>query len=410
MNTKSIFMSISLAVLIMGTGIGGDASALNYETEILLKLLEKKGVITSAEAEALRNDVASMAAEKQPKAEAKEPQTSPDEAGADQGSPVMDEILESVQFSGAVEVEAGYESIDPREGEDEESSDISLATAEFGVDAVVADRVKGHILFYYEDDEDVVVDEAYIAVNADAAYEPNPDVNAWWYASAGKLYAPFGAFESHFISDPLTLELGETRETAALAGVWNNWVNAAAGVFNGDINEVGEDDHIAKFFAAGFFALPEESDLPFGFRAGVSYISDISDSNGLTDYLAEEYTTEEVQSYVQGFSAFISANVTDMFTVEAEYLGALDEYKENPDFEPQSWNFELAFMPIESLELALRYGGSDKTMNFLPDSQYGGCITYSLFENTSLALEYLQGEYENDDETQAFTAQLAVEF
>jgi hypothetical protein len=33
-----------------------------------------------------------------------------------------------------------------------------------------------------------------------------------------------------------------------------------------------------------------------------------------------------------------------------------------------------------------------------------------LFENTSLAGEYLQGEYDNDDERGIFTAQVAIEF
>jgi len=422
-----------IITLFLGAGLCGSAHALSYETEILLKLLEKKGIVTEEEADALREDMEAMATQSEakepaktvPKSKLKEPKKPGGVKGIRKRYEVLDKIRDGIHFSGTVEVEAGYEKSEPAQGDSENSSDIVLATAELGVDAAITDRVKAHVLFSYEDDEDVVIDEAYIAINSDAVCEPDEACKAPWYAGAGKLYVPFGSFESHFLSDPLTLELGETRETAALAGVWNDWVNVAAGVFNGDINETGKDDHIAKFFAAGFFSLPEETVSAFELRAGVSYISDISDSNGLTDFMSEEFTTEsevtdeepevipfddEVQAYVQGFSAFISATFAEKFTVEAEYMGALDAYKENPNFKPQSWNFEFAFTPIEVLELAIRYGGSDKTLNFLPDTQYGGCIRYSLFENTSLALEYMYGEFENDDKEHSVTAQLAVEY
>ena len=49
-------------------------------------------------------------------------------------------------------------------------------------------------------------------------------------------------------------------------------------------------------------------------------------------------------------------------------------------------------------------------VTFLPEEQYGAVITYSLFENTAIALEYLHGEFENDDERDLLTTQLAVEF
>jgi len=39
-----------------------------------------------------------------------------------------------------------------------------------------------------------------------------------------------------------------------------------------------------------------------------------------------------------------------------------------------------------------------------------GTSPTAFFENTSLALKYLHGEFENDDERDQFTVQLAVEF
>lgn len=60
--------------------------------------------------------------------------------------------------------------------------------------------------------------------------------------------------------------------------------------------------------------------------------------------------------------------------------------------------------------LAARYEGGDELGDFLPENQYGAAVTYSLFENTSIALEYLHGEFANDDERDLLTTQLAVEF
>ena len=65
---------------------------------------------------------------------------------------------------------------------------------------------------------------------------------------------------------------------------------------------------------------------------------------------------------------------------------------------------------FSDLEVAVRYEGSDDTNDFLPEAQLGGVVSYGLFENTSLALELLHGEFENNDERELLTAQLALEF
>jgi hypothetical protein len=415
----TLMMFLSVGIL----GVNSSAWALNYETEVLLKLLEKKGVIDEDEAQALRQDMEKVSADAKGKEFAQTVSKvgkKPSEIGAVKGIrsryEVLDKIRSGIGFSGAIEVEAGWSKVEAADGEEEDSSALELAAAEFAVDAGITENVKGHVLFKYEEDEDVFVDEAFIMINAEDACTLDQSCGTPFFGVAGKLYVPFGAFESHFASDPLTLELGEARETAAVTGVGVPWVTAAAGIFNGDIKETGDDDNFNNFFATAVLHVPEEIAEGWGLRTGVSWISNIADSNGLTDFMAEAFTTDEapfeneVQSLVQGFSAFVSLAFLDQFFVEAEYLGALDSFDENPDFEPQAWNLEFAYAPVEAVELAVRYGGSDKSLNFLPETIYGGVVTYSLFENTSLALEYQYGEYENDDEEQSVTAQLAVEF
>ena len=325
---------------------------------------------------------------------------------------ILEDWANRITLGGLIEVEAGYEDFnfdDPAET-DASSSGIALAKVELGVDADIVKHVKGHALFLYEDDEDVVVDEGFIIIDGEDVIP--------LYLNAGKMYIPFGNFESHFISDPLTLELGETRESAVKAGFANELVDLCLAVYNGDINETGEeDDHVDGYALSAVVNLPEEAVAGLGFTAGVSYISNIADSDGIQGALEDDFGTTEIRDYIAGFSVFLSAAVIEKFFIEAEYVGVTDDFRGSDlglapgeRFEPKAWNFELAYAITEKLEAAIRYEGSDDTYNLLPEKQYGAAVLFGLFENTSLAFEYLHGEFENDDKRDLFTCQLAIEF
>ena len=321
---------------------------------------------------------------------------------------VLGKWADKITLSGVIEAEAYYEDYDNDDPaiKDEDSSDITLATVELGVDVDITKHVKGRVLFLWEEDdtEPVDVDEGFITLDGEDVVP--------LYLNVGKLYVPFGNFGSHFISDPLTLELGETRESALTVGYVNEWMDVSVSAFNGDIDETGEDNHIESYVAGASFSVPEELISNFGITGGLSYISNIADSDGL-----EGETPGEIKDYVGGFNAFLSISFMDKFFLECEYLGALDEFKAGElsfdggnEFQPETWNFELAYAATDRLEVAIKYEGGDDLADFLPEDQYGAAVTYGLFENTSLSLEYLHGEFENDDERDLVTTQLAVEF
>ena len=321
---------------------------------------------------------------------------------------VLGKWADKITLSGVIEAEAYYEDYDNDDPaiKDEDSSDITLATVELGVDVDITKHVKGRVLFLWEEDdtEPVDVDEGFITLDGEDVVP--------LYLNVGKLYVPFGNFGSHFISDPLTLELGETRESALTVGYVNGWMDVSVSAFNGDIDETGEDNHIESYVAGASFSVPEELISNFGITGGLSYISNIADSDGL-----EGETPGEIKNYVGGFNAFLSISFMDKFFLECEYLGALDEFEANElsfdggkEFQPETWNFELAYAATDRLEVAVKYEGGDDLGDFLPEDQYGVALTYGLFENTSLALEYLHGEFENDDQRDLITTQLAVEF
>ena len=333
-----------------------------------------------------------------------------DEMETNESTEPLEKYIKGVELSGTIEVEAVYEHFDPKGDKKENSSDLTLETVDLAVDAFITDRIRTHVLFEYEEGEDLVVDKAIIHFQAEEVCVPDLSCNSPWYASIGRLKIPFGYFESHFITDLLTENLGESNETAVVAGIHNPFINIAAGVFNGDLDKAQNHDHIERYVAAGIFTLPEDILPNVGLMTGVSYISNIADSDNLTDFFDEEFGTDTIEDDVAGFSSFLSVSLMDRFFFEAEYVGSVESFEEDENFKPKTWNFQFAFTPIQDVEVAILYGGSSNTLNFLPDTQFGIAGFYEIFNNTSIGLEYLYEEFENDDKVVRLTTQLAVEF
>jgi hypothetical protein len=314
--------------------------------------------------------------------------------------------FERIQVSGLIEVEAGYQEIDkgdPAES-DEKNGDVDLATTELVFDARVAAGVDGHVMIKYEDGE-LFVDEGFVTLSGGDALPA--------YLIAGRQYIPFGNFDSHFVTDPNTLILGETNEGAVVGGyrLGGDMVDIALGLFNGRANEAGEDDTVDSFVAA-VVVKPLESVL-----FGASYTSNLAGSDALSEVLVD--ANSEIDSLVGGWSAFASVEFLERYYLIAEYVAAVEDFNANELYptavakarQPSAWNLELGIALAEGLEVAARYGGSDDGADFLPESQYGAVISWGVFENTNLALEYLHDEYEDDvQEADTVTAQLAVEF
>ncbi|NLA75432.1 MAG: LbtU family siderophore porin, partial [Deltaproteobacteria bacterium] len=177
----------------------------------------------------------------------------------------MPEWMERINISGLIEVEAAHESMDFKDPQetDTNSNDIALATVELGIDAVINKHVTGHVLLLWEEDktEPVDLDEGFITLSG-------MDV-APLYVSAGKMYVPFGSFGSHFISDPITLEIGETRESAVRAGFVNDMFDISLSIFNGDIYKINDDSGIKTIVGSAVFTLPEEALPDLGLSFGL---------------------------------------------------------------------------------------------------------------------------------------------
>ena len=416
---KILCTAIALGgTLLMGAG---PAAAVSSETEILLQLLQTKGVISQADAQNFRTTIDKKMAE----SEANAPEHHHTIQGmakrldkleqATLGHPSEEGLANKVKLSGVMEVNATAGRTEYKNGTAEETSDVALSTAELDADVAVNKHVSGHIAFLYEEDDPtknhgsgIGVDEGIINLEGG---EQMPV-----YLRAGKMYLPFGYYNSHFITDPLTLTLGRTKDTAVIGGYNNSVFDVNAGIFKGAVKETGDDNKIDSFVGSATYTMPKSTIAGLDLVTGLSYTSNLAASDTLN--IAANH---KVSDMTGGYSAFVHLEYLEKYTFDAEYLGAIEDFSANDisfmdadNNKPASWNFEMAATIIPKLEAALRYGGSSDTGAYddiaMPQSQIGGALLYDLLDDTSVTFEYLHDEYKNETNDDLATLQLAVEF
>jgi len=271
------------------------------------------------------------------------------------------------------------------------------------------------------------------------------------YLKAGEMYVPFGSFESNMISDPLTLEMGETRETALEIGFESNGFYGALYAFNGDVDKDDEDSHVDNYGAKAGYGVETDA---FSLDVGVSWINNIADSDGLggfekfvTGMKESKHVAFALRDYVPGVG-FHGILAFGPFTFIGEYVTLLDEPEWNvtdivsgsmaalrltpvmKGAEAETYNIEAAYtcelggretvfavgyQGTEDLErgtvFAVGYQGAEDLEEALPEKRYIGSVGIGLYDGTTLSVEYLHDEYEDDvRKTDMVTAQLVVEF
>jgi hypothetical protein len=321
---------------------------------------------------------------------------------------ILSEAGKRLKFYGAVEVEASWERMSRNKKGDQNSSDINLATAELFVEAAINKYVTGVMHFLWEEGstEPVDIDEAFILLGQ------TDDVP--WYLLAGRIYPAVGLFESYFISDPITKELFETQDSAVEIGYSADWINVGVGTFNSEVHESSDDpdNMINTYYARAQFSTPEGVIEGGSLSAGVAYINNIASSG----FLREQVPEEQLSELVGGISVMGSASYK-MFALQAEYITALDEFKQGEleyagehKAKPWALNLELAAMPWDRWTFAVKYGKAGDVFEEFPETRWGAVASWEFLPGTVLSLEYLHGDYTNDDSSDTVTSQLAIAF
>ncbi len=312
-------------------------------------------------------------------------------------------INKYIDFSALIEVEASA-------GEDFEGvneSNFELATVELGFVGKVTDWASAHLTILYEEggDDEVLIDDAHILIGNTGKFP--------LYLNAGRQYVPFGNFETNMISDPLTLEIAETQETALQVGFETSGAYGSVFAFNGETNEGGGDSQIEQFGANLGYTYEQEG---FSVDVGVSYMNSMGDSDELSGILEKEELLEA--DYVDGLGGYAIAHIGPVSLI-GEYITALDDFGDQDDAQPMAFNVEAGYtFDISGMEstFAVAYQGTDDMAGNLPESRILGSFGIGIFEGTTLAFEYAHdedydlGEGGTDESADAFTAQLAYEF
>lgn len=327
-------------------------------------------------------------------------------------------LNERLEIAGLVEVEAGYNRMDSSAASISEA-DIALATFELGVDANITDWVQASTVLLWEEDdtEPLDIDVASFLLGN---FDKFP-----LYFEAGKLYVPFGNFDSSFITDPVTLELGETRETAVTFGWCKSPVDLNISVYNGEVEEDDDtNNHIESFVVSGTYEHEWETCT---LQLGAAYTNNLADSDGLQDAVADNGRGGSLNDHVGGIAGWACLDVGSL-NLLVEHIAAVDDFDtgslsfDGPgndwamSAKPKALSFEANYNVIERLALGARYEHCSDVYDWLPENRYGVNVSYLLHESefgaTMLAFEYLYGKYADEDGTSenSIVFQLSAEF
>ncbi len=323
--------------------------------------------------------------------------------------PTESDWSKNITLSGLVEIEMGYS-----DGPDGSQSDISLATVELGIEAQITPWVNAHALILYEEDgsDSPEIDEGIITLQ-------NQAVSPFSLA-IGRMTLPFGNYESAMVSDPLTLETGEIRETALQAGYNPGGFYSSAFVFNGETKTGGSESIDQYGFNLGLVQNEEGAD--FGYDIGLSWMNNLADSNSLQDAVADPLN---LTGKVAGYSIH-ALTTTGPFIFIGEYLAASSAFNSTDlafngaGAKPVAFNIEANYtfsIADKKTIFAIAWQGTEEALALaLPESRYLATLSVGTYENTVLSFEYAHdedyasSEGGNGETTDTITAQLAVVF
>ena len=308
-------------------------------------------------------------------------------------------LTDWLTVSGLIEVETAHAWDSYRGGESEDEETEENLQLGFGV--TFSATLGAELVFEYEfETGHTKLDEGLVS------YETEE-----WGAEAGRFYVPFGEYFSSFVIGPM-LEFGETRVNAVSVDYsWEDRAEVFAYVFESDVDKAGENNDKPDW-GLGL----ELSSTDDAVKFGVNYISDIAESD---EELLGDFNNR-YRSRVGGWNAYAIYGMSQSI-VTAEMVraaGKFDELDPEED-QPVAWNLELAWFPRPEYQIAVRLEHSDELAD-QPEWQYGVSVSWRIWRNVGLAVDYLYGEYKDgfveDDRDNELrhrnlvAAQLAIEF
>lgn len=237
-------------VLVMILVMSGVSAAQAGEGDAILKILLKKGVITEQEYKAIKEELKAEPQKAQLKEEIKKEVMDEVAKKKDEGLP---EWTKRIKLSGLLEGEYRWKKYrDISNKNSDSTSDLYLRKLQLGLEAELTDWIKANTALNSEwigdsvnnGDQKITVDEATITLQK----EKFP-----LYLVMGKRPQPFGVFENHLITDPMTQDAYETKKVGLTAGYTGPLgLDVSATVYKGE----EQMDHLV---ASGLFEVTRNS-------------------------------------------------------------------------------------------------------------------------------------------------------
>jgi hypothetical protein len=344
-----------------------------------------------------------------------------------------------LEIGGHAMVTASHLDADERSGDSSTISDLNVNSLELGMRFSPLRQADVNVVWLLEEepgggrpDDGFVVDQAFITLSGNGrmlaetgdrdGFDDSP-----WYMQAGKMYLPFSTFfEYHtfdVISEPETLQLGETLETSVLLGYSTDTFNVFGAVFggrgvHGNANPAadGDDDELNDFLLGGSVDLDQGT-------VALSWMSNLNNSIGLVDTF-EELADDEDPAFasedeVGGLNVYGGVDLGPA-RLQISYVTALDDYTVGSwaGNRPSALWGELTFggLAVGGRELAVTgvYGQTDEWAGHA-ESTYGVVVDTALADGITLAAQYLHREYDEEfggglDTEDLFALQLTAEF
>ena len=284
-----------------------------------------------------------------------------------------------IALSGAVEV--SYRSAKNYAGENTEN--INVDKVAFAVTAKMANALSADItLTSKESARNFILDTAFVK----KGLGPIDFV-------FGLTALPFGVYESNFVSNPISKDLGDTSNTIAQLSTSKNGFAGKVYVFNGSENKIRANDRVHDFGAKVNYS-KVVADVAFGVE--VSYISDFSETGGVATNLIGGANTQLKR--VGGYAAAFKLEVSG-FNFIGEYITAADEYDsadmlfQSKGAKPSVYHIEAGYTFTafkKKMTAALGYQTSKQMVALGFDKErYLTGLNIALNDNSSLNFEYL---------------------
>ena len=308
-----------------------------------------------------------------------------DECDAKAGAPGAEgyRLGERITLSGLIEVEGAYEALRFNQEGDSDGGEMVLATAQLAVGARLAEDVDASLVLLFEEGEaeGVEVDEAFVNCT-----------HGGWFAVVGRQYVPFGEFPSSFVTDPLTLELGETQAAAVLGG-------RAAGALTLSAYAFAERGLIDEDGSRG---ADPGTGVTWGARVDATVMPSLDVGAGLVSDIAESDAgiAATDSKRVPGWSAYGRASV-GAIEITGEAVAAVDRFQaadldvdgDGRGDRPFAWNAEVSWSAASGVVVAGRVEGASE-FAACPELRFGLCLSAEAHGGIVYSLEYLHAEYD----------------